>query len=251
MIKFFRKLRQRTLSKNNFSKYLLYAIGEIILVVIGILIALQINNWNEKRVQQNILTNYYERMHEELESSRDNLVSFLKQLEELGSQNRKALEILASKNRDSINVLKETMGSLGTAWTNNFNYPIVEEFMNEGYLAKVNNLEIKNNQQAFSIQITKLNNLDNGINSQYNNIIEPFINKNLNYYEIALGRYKEGLVAGGPATDFDKLYTNLEAWNILTLKLELTNSHQTRLKSFIAMIERLSQSLASEIHLEN
>lgn len=49
MIKFFRKIRQKLVSENKFSKYLLYAIGEIILVVIGILIALQINNWNEQR----------------------------------------------------------------------------------------------------------------------------------------------------------------------------------------------------------
>ncbi|MDF1867741.1 MAG: DUF6090 family protein [Saprospiraceae bacterium] len=47
MIKFFRKIRQKLLSENKFSKYLIYAIGEIILVVIGILIALNINNWNE------------------------------------------------------------------------------------------------------------------------------------------------------------------------------------------------------------
>jgi len=47
MIKFFRKIRQKLLSENKFSKYLLYAVGEIILVVIGILIALSINNWNE------------------------------------------------------------------------------------------------------------------------------------------------------------------------------------------------------------
>lgn len=45
MIKFFRRIRQRLLSENKFSKYMLYAIGEIILVVIGILIALYINNW--------------------------------------------------------------------------------------------------------------------------------------------------------------------------------------------------------------
>jgi len=49
MIKFFRRIRQRLLSENKFSKYLLYAIGEIVLVVIGILIALQINNWNEQK----------------------------------------------------------------------------------------------------------------------------------------------------------------------------------------------------------
>lgn len=48
MIKFFRKIRQRLLAENKFTRYLLYAAGEIILVVIGILIALQINTWNEE-----------------------------------------------------------------------------------------------------------------------------------------------------------------------------------------------------------
>lgn len=49
MIKFFRKIRQQLLFNNKTGKYFTYAIGEIILVVIGILIALQINNWNEER----------------------------------------------------------------------------------------------------------------------------------------------------------------------------------------------------------
>lgn len=48
MIKFFRHIRKRLLTENKFSKYILYAIGEIVLVVIGILIALSINNWNEE-----------------------------------------------------------------------------------------------------------------------------------------------------------------------------------------------------------
>ena len=47
MIKFFRKIRQKMLTESKFSKYLLYAIGEIVLVVIGILIALSINYWNK------------------------------------------------------------------------------------------------------------------------------------------------------------------------------------------------------------
>jgi len=49
MIKFFRNIRQNLLKEGKTSKYIKYAIGEIILVVIGILIALQINNWNEDR----------------------------------------------------------------------------------------------------------------------------------------------------------------------------------------------------------
>ncbi|RIA09056.1 hypothetical protein OE09_0884 [Flavobacteriaceae bacterium MAR_2010_72] len=49
MIKFFRKIRQNMINEHRATKYALYAIGEIFLVVIGILIALQINNWNENR----------------------------------------------------------------------------------------------------------------------------------------------------------------------------------------------------------
>ncbi|MGB5316110.1 MAG: DUF6090 family protein [Robiginitalea sp.] len=60
MIKFFRKIRQRLLTENNFNRYLVYAIGEIILVVIGILIALQINNWNQNRLNENLEYQYYE-----------------------------------------------------------------------------------------------------------------------------------------------------------------------------------------------
>ena len=53
MIKFFRKIRYDLMEKNKSGKYFKYAIGEIILVVIGILIALQINNWNQQHEQKN------------------------------------------------------------------------------------------------------------------------------------------------------------------------------------------------------
>jgi hypothetical protein len=49
MISFFRKIRQKLLEENKIGNYLKYAIGEIVLVVVGILIALQINTWNENR----------------------------------------------------------------------------------------------------------------------------------------------------------------------------------------------------------
>ncbi|MGB5203552.1 DUF6090 family protein [Eudoraea sp.] len=58
MFKFFRKIRFDLMEKNKTGKYLKYAIGEIVLVVIGILIALQINNWNEERKDRIELDNY-------------------------------------------------------------------------------------------------------------------------------------------------------------------------------------------------
>ncbi|PIB39236.1 DUF6090 family protein [Maribacter sp. 4G9] len=67
MIKFFRKIRQNLLMENKTGKYFKYAVGEIILVVIGILIALQINNWNENRKSTKIRNNYYRQVLQDLE----------------------------------------------------------------------------------------------------------------------------------------------------------------------------------------
>ncbi|MBO6879518.1 DUF6090 family protein [Winogradskyella sp.] len=66
MINFFRRIRKSLLSENKFSKYLIYAIGEIFLVVIGILIALQINNWNESRKLKNKTQGYIESLRSDL-----------------------------------------------------------------------------------------------------------------------------------------------------------------------------------------
>ena len=60
MIKFFRKIRQQLLAKNKVSSYLLYAVGEIVLVVIGILIALSINNWQQENQNKKLEKRYLE-----------------------------------------------------------------------------------------------------------------------------------------------------------------------------------------------
>ena len=90
MIKFFRKIRQKMMNENKFSKYFLYAIGEIVLVVIGILIALQINNKNQQRISFNeeqvllkILKNDFTNRLNELEFlnvGRQNAVDIIEQL---------------------------------------------------------------------------------------------------------------------------------------------------------------------------
>jgi tetratricopeptide (TPR) repeat protein len=70
MIKFFRKIRQNLLMENKTGKYFKYAIGEIILVVIGILIALQINNWNEARKKEQVEKQVLISLFQEVEKDR-------------------------------------------------------------------------------------------------------------------------------------------------------------------------------------
>ncbi|TFG74657.1 MAG: hypothetical protein E4H26_07545 [Flavobacteriales bacterium] len=96
MIAFLRKIRRQGHSQNKISRYLLYAIGEILLVVIGILIALQINTWNDwskDRAKEKIL----------LQDMAENL--------DLNIQNLKGdIEFLRAMNRSSTIVL-EALGS--------------------------------------------------------------------------------------------------------------------------------------------
>jgi cell division protein FtsL len=90
MIKFFRHIRKRLLSENRLGKYILYAVGEIFLVVIGILIALQINIWNEERKELAIEVKILKEMKLALEDDIKNL-----QINERSYRNvKRSLEII-------------------------------------------------------------------------------------------------------------------------------------------------------------
>lgn len=73
MIKFFRKIRYDLMDKNKTGKYLKYAIGEIILVMIGILLALQVNTWNEKRKNLILEKEFKIGLKNDLTRDKDNL----------------------------------------------------------------------------------------------------------------------------------------------------------------------------------
>jgi hypothetical protein len=73
MLRFFRQYRKNSFLSARVGKYTLYAVGEIILVVIGILIALQVNNWNEKRKDHVKSIEFHQRLVDDLEM----VISFL------------------------------------------------------------------------------------------------------------------------------------------------------------------------------
>ncbi len=98
MIKFFRQIRQRLLRDNKFSKYLLYAVGEILLVVIGILIALQVNNWNEVRLERENEILIARDVYLELLESRTSLITTQKQWAKRGKYLRALSDTLVTEN---------------------------------------------------------------------------------------------------------------------------------------------------------
>jgi hypothetical protein len=80
MIKFFRKIRQNLLIENKTGKYFKYALGEIFLVVIGILIALQLNNWNESRKTNDEFKAVLQQMYTVIDQDSENLTLIRRQV---------------------------------------------------------------------------------------------------------------------------------------------------------------------------
>ena len=145
MIKFFRKIRQNLLLENKTGKYLKYAIGEIILVVIGILIALQINNWNENSKERNVEQEYLVSLKEEFNHNLIELDSVIK----TNSINRdNALELSNLMGPDSPSITEKGFADLTmntTNWEVQFrpNQAVLDEIISSGKLAIFSNNKLK------------------------------------------------------------------------------------------------------------
>ena len=97
MIKFFRTIRQNLLNEGKTSKYLKYAIGEIVLVMIGILLALQVNNWNESRKERIIEKDVLNDILTNLEQNNNLIHKSLAMLEGFDNSSNIVLEALSQK----------------------------------------------------------------------------------------------------------------------------------------------------------
>ena len=143
MIKFFRHIRQNLLMENRTGKYLKYAIGEIILVVIGILIALQINNWNEERLEnkrENVkVQNLYTEFNENLKDL-DSINSIL-------NRNILATESLFGKfNKGDLQNTEEIDSLLNLVIESPSWKPsefVLNDLQNSGGLSELNNEDLK------------------------------------------------------------------------------------------------------------
>ena len=65
-MKLFRDIRQSLIKDGKLKRYLIYAIGEILLVMIGISLAFQVNNWNDNRIKKNTEIRYYENVRDQI-----------------------------------------------------------------------------------------------------------------------------------------------------------------------------------------
>ena len=107
MIKIFRNIRQKLIKEGKVANYIKYAIGEIVLVMIGILLALQVNNWNEQKKQNILEQEYYCRLLEDAQLDLDQVNQFIKASEGRLSASNEAVRLLQHKPAKKVDVGKQ------------------------------------------------------------------------------------------------------------------------------------------------
>jgi len=143
MIKLFRKIRQSLLVQGKLVSYFKYALGEIVLVMIGILLALQVNNWNENRKLQNLESDFLEKIHQEFKNNKAQLEFILA----IHKQSLKSSEYILDnyKNpqtpKDS---LRKHLKIYKYSYTYNPSKSSIDALVNSGNLSVIKNRDLSN-----------------------------------------------------------------------------------------------------------
>jgi len=173
----FRNIRRQLANENKFIKYSRYAIGEIVLVVIGILIALSINHWNEKRKERNRELIYLNNIKEDIKLNIASLEVFI---------------VTRGETVNSVSIILEGFNGKQKIDYNTFNfhnlnilewYPFVqhsntlEELMNSGNFTIISNKTIKNELQNMQKKYEEILFIENEIQQDYERYLyQPYFN---------------------------------------------------------------------------
>ena len=187
MIKFFRKIRYDLMEKNKTGKYFKYAIGEIVLVVIGILIALSINNWNENRKSKRVADEIYRNLQTSLVQDSTEVQRIIK-LNTKSLEVQKAL-ILNEENQESIefdeNNLNELFGDIINGIFSFFpKNGIYNSIVSNNGMDLLKSKQIKASLiNLYDHQYERYANMDSTIENKYHYQLLPVINKKMGYVE--------------------------------------------------------------------
>ena len=224
MIKFFRKIRQKLISENKFSKYLIYAIGEIILVVIGILIALQVNNWNQNKNSENKTLISLSSLAEELNSNKKVLKS---NIDLIKFDIQTGLNLVDSLNNNSVSkenkntYLLDKILELGPVRVRSLTTNSLEEMISSGSYSTINSETIKENLLAYNSEIENMNYELQRFEEYWRTIESPYITKHFSLLDMYTRRgdsliNEDAFLSGGniPTFNNQEVYfvNNLDAF---------------------------------------
>jgi Family of unknown function (DUF6090) len=241
MIKFFRKIRQNMINENKASKYLLYAIGEIVLVVIGILIALSINNWNEQRKYKSLEIS----MLTEIKTSLKENIDQLNIMIDFNGLTLNSYSIILNhleKNIPYNDSLENHFGLL-TNWESPFfNYSAYETLKTRGVELISNTILKKKIIRTYERKLEYLvNDYDKSEWNYHTSVVSPFVSKNFENTNFNNPRKTK-------PNNYSILKNNPEFKNILKSMMRTRIGGIEETKELKLSLENLVEDISKEIN---
>ena len=253
MIKFFRKIRLKLLNENKISKYLLYAIGEIVLVVIGILIALTINNLNEASKLKSKELNYLRNIKSDLHLNLTELKSYIPFRERSVNSAETILGFFENKKEVDLNEFNLHNLNVQIWDPLNKNDNTFQELINSGNLAIISNDSIKNTLLNMDLGYKKIDFRENHMLHDFENYIYPIyfstsdLKSDISNYTFQISNGVEGVKTELSMDKIELLMENQTFKNGFMLSIFNNNQLIIQYNNMKLMTEELISSIDSEI----
>jgi hypothetical protein len=160
MLSYLRKIRSKLVKEGNMLKYLTYAFGEIIIVVIGILLALYLNNWNQERTEKKLELQYYQSIKIQLNEDLNTLNGEIEYNQNFLNQFSYAKKLILLKDKSKIDTLGKI--ALNMVRFSDFRRKsnIYQTLVNSGEIVIINNNKITEKLQSLEENYTYINRLE-------------------------------------------------------------------------------------------
>jgi len=233
MINFFRNIRRSLAEENKVTPYLRYAIGEIVLVMVGILLALQVNNWNTRRLNKMEESSILHQLKEEYLGKMEELTQKVNIRNIMIEGSYKVLENIDQENYDlSIDSLNTYLGQSYLTPTYDASNAVTNELLNSGKLYLISNKKLRKQISDWEGQLDKLieeeqylvnsylSYMDDYMAKNYplGNLINPFFDESNNFgenFSKTKVRNKNKYIRSNKTVDIKKLFNDLEFENLV------------------------------------
>jgi len=224
MIKFFRKIRQNLLLENKTSKYFSYAIGEIVLVVIGILIALSINNWNEERkaaIQEEIVL---KSLYNNLKLAKQQSQLLIKEENDLKHVLIRLLDLGSVPNPSFVETISDSIFK-NAVWDLQSDLPILNTYLNlknTNQLGLIKSKEVNEKFSELDFKYNKLIDLLHDRLSVHQIRIDNILENDINFLPLVKSNVPDIDIEREISTNYSDILKNRRVRNLLGMKLTFT-----------------------------
>ena len=236
-MKLFRKTRQRLIKEGRLKRYLFYAIGEILLVMIGILLAFQVSKWNDNRIKKNNEIIYYKNIKDQIIEDRNLILAQIEYNNYFLDQYKYANEIIEKSDRTKSDTLGVIIKNLTSYSDFDRKGTIYETLVNSGEIKLLKNNEIINLIRILEERYNYMNRMEDIHKNVVTNYAAPILSELIQF-------------SNNKIMKSDEVFS-FKMQNLVLIMIQISEEKNHTYSSAIEFIDRTIELIDDELNNEN